>query len=55
MLKDSLAHLPMITEYIIKPSRIMTTEKMISSEDFGTMFMPTDVVAATAQNMDHQY
>ena len=47
--------LPMMTEYIMRPSRIITTEKMISSLDLGTMFMPTDVVAATAQKMDHQY
>ena len=45
----------MMTEYIIKPSKIINTVNIISSVDLGLMFMPTEVVAATAQKMDHQY
>ena len=46
---------PMMTEYITRPSRIMTTEKMASDSYLGMMFMPTDVVADTAHMTAIQY
>ena len=44
-----------MTEYIMRPSKIMITEKIASSCDLGVMFVPTEVVAETAQTIASQY
>jgi hypothetical protein len=45
----------MMTEYMMRPSRIMMTEKIVSPCDLVVMLEPTEVVADTAQINAIQY